>query len=195
MKTCISFLTLIILIFSSFQKAEGFAPNSLFKKYPNPIFIETGSYIGDGIRQALKAGFKNVYSIELSPELYEYCRNLFRTNREVKLYQGDSGSVLPVLLQEISRPATFWLDGHYSEGNTAKGMTNTPILAELDAIRNHPIKTHTILIDDIRCFGNNEFDHIELDEVIKKILEINPNYHIVFEDGYAPNDILVAYVK
>ena len=34
-----------------------------FRKYPNEIFIETGSYMGDGVQQALDAGFKNVVTI------------------------------------------------------------------------------------------------------------------------------------
>ena len=37
-----------------------------FKKYPNPVFVETGSLMGDGIQQALEAGFQKVISIELS---------------------------------------------------------------------------------------------------------------------------------
>ena len=29
----------------------------LFKRYVNPVFIETGTYLGEGIRHALAAGF------------------------------------------------------------------------------------------------------------------------------------------
>ena len=38
----------------------------LFKKYPNPVFIETGTCHGIGVQMALDAGFKYVFSIELS---------------------------------------------------------------------------------------------------------------------------------
>jgi len=43
----------------------------LFEKYPNPVFIETGTYHGEGIQYALQAGFKNVRSVELSEPLYQ----------------------------------------------------------------------------------------------------------------------------
>lgn len=44
-----------------------------FEKYPNPIWVETGSHHGDGIQQAIDAGFKELYSIELSHDLYLRC--------------------------------------------------------------------------------------------------------------------------
>lgn len=37
-------------------------------------------------------------------------------------------------------------------------------------------------------------DYIMLDDVIAEIKKINPDYVIVFEDGYVKNDVLVAYV-
>jgi hypothetical protein len=94
----------------------------------------------------------------------------------------------------IDAPATFWLDGHYSGAGTAKGKTNTPLLQELDHIGSHHIKTHTILIDDVRQFGTQEMDFITLDEVVEKVRSINPNYKFLFEDGFIPNDVLVAVV-
>lgn len=167
----------------------------VFAKYPNAYFIETGTSWGNGVQMALDAGFDEIYSIELNPLSYEICRNRFDSDIRVTLIEGDSAYILPVLLPYIHVPMTFWLDGHYSPGNiSSKGDTNTPILAELEAIGQHPIKTHTILIDDVRLFGTQEFDHISLDDIIQKILEINPNYTFFFEDGYVPNDVLVAKV-
>ncbi len=75
------------------------------------------------------------------------------------------------------------------------GDTNTPILTELRAIGEHHIKTHTLLIDDIRQCGTMEFDFIELQTIIDEILKINPRYKISFEDGYVTNDVLVAKVE
>ncbi len=172
----------------------GFGTQELFAKYPNRYFIESGSYAGDGIQMALNAGFSTIFSIELSPHYYKRCCHRFNSYPNVKLYQGDSGHILSTVLQQIDAPATFWLDGHYSSGDTAKGMTNSPILAELEAIGAHPIKTHTLLIDDIRQCGSVEFDFVELDMIVQKILKINPNYTISFEDGFVPKDVLVAQV-
>ncbi|HTZ39799.1 MAG TPA: tetratricopeptide repeat protein [Syntrophales bacterium] len=48
--------------------------------------------------------------------------------------------------------ALFWLDGHYSEGVTAKGDENTPVMNEIRAIRDSRITDAVILIDDLRFF-------------------------------------------
>lgn len=170
------------------------ASPSLFEKYKNEYFIETGTYEGEGILMALNAGFPQVYSIELSPTLHAFCCERFISDSNVHILLGDSTNILPILLKHIDAPATFWLDGHYSGGSTSKGSQNTPILFELESIKNHPIHTHTILIDDVRCFGTDQFDFIGINEIVLKILEINQDYIISFEDGHQENDILVAKV-
>lgn len=183
------------LLFLSSLPLRAVAPLEVFKKHPNKYFIETGTYQGDGIQLALSANFQEVYSIELSPYHYMCSSNRFKFNPHVHLYLGNSATVLPELLEKVDAPATFWLDGHYSSGTTGRGETNTPILQELEAIRHHSITTHTILIDDVRLFGTVEFDFIELEEIIQKIYQINPEYRISFEQGYVKGDILVAKVK
>lgn len=176
--------------------AQGMADTSVgvFQKHLNPIFIETGSYHGSGIQKALKASFKEVYSIELSPNLYDFCRKLFEGNPQVHLYLGDSSNALENILSVIDQQATFWLDAHYSGGITATSGS-LPLLNELKVIAQHPIKTHTILIDDVRLFGTSEFDFINLEEIKDALKEINPNYIFYFEDGYIANDILVAEIR
>lgn len=166
----------------------------VFANYPNPIFIETGSLWGHGIQKALDVGFQKIYSIELAPKYFEHCCNRFANYPNVQVLFGDSSIVLSQLLKSIHAPVTFWLDGHFSNDDTAKGKTNTPLMMELEQIRKHPIKTHTILIDDIRYFGTSTLDFITLEEVVMKLKEINPNYRITFEDGYCSNDVLVAYI-
>jgi hypothetical protein len=167
------------------------ASKEIFQKYLNPLFIETGTWHGDGVQQALDAGFKNVVSFELSTELHYLCSKRFEGNFDVTLFQGDSAEELPKFIKHITTPITFWLDGHFSGGDTAMGKQNTPLLEELEAIKAHPIKTHTILIDDLRGWYKETqgFDTLDL---MKKILEISPNYVFTLEDGYVPNDILVA---
>ncbi|MBS0620566.1 MAG: hypothetical protein JSS61_03800 [Verrucomicrobia bacterium] len=170
------------------------AAKDIFAKYPNRYFIESGSYLGDGIQMALNAGFPSIYSIEISDELYARCVERFERIPNVHAICGDSSEVMKSVLENIHEPATFWLDGHYSSGNTEMGDLHCPLLRELDAIASHPIKTHTILIDDIRYFGEVEFDYIELEQVQAALLKINPSYKFSYEDGHIPNDILVAKV-
>lgn len=185
---------LVFLAIFICQILESTTTQQVFQKYPNKYFIESGSYIGDGIQMALQVGFQNIFSVELSLQLYQGCCSRFANNKNVKIYCGDSTQVFPEILKQIDAPATFWLDGHYSWGNTARGNTNSPILIELEIIKQHPIKTHTILIDDLRQCGTIEFDFVELDDIIQKVLEINPNYTITFENGHVPNDVLVAHI-
>ncbi len=188
-------MLLLSLFITCFQNLEAFSRTEVFAKYPNAYFIETGSYQGDGIQRAIEAGFSCIYSIEISKSLYQHCKHRFASNPGVHLKLGDSAKMLDKVLSEIDAPATFWLDGHYSSGITARGDSNTPILKELEAIAKHSIKTHTILIDDIRCCGTIDFDFVKRDEIIRAILLINPAYQIHFEDSYCANDILVAKIE
>jgi hypothetical protein len=122
--------------------------------------IETGTYLGETIN-ACKHLFKKLISIELDDKLYENAVNLFAHEPHIALYKGDSGEVLEKVLANITGPCLFWLDGHYSEGITAKGKLNTPIISELGHIFNRHIKDQVILIDDARCFnGENDYPTI-----------------------------------
>jgi hypothetical protein len=110
---------------------------------------------------------------------------------------GDSVQVLPKILQNIKEVVVFWLDGHWSMGDTAKGPLDVPLLHELDAISKHPIKNHILLIDDIRLIGNASepvegWRNFSIQDVKDKILSINPDYKFHFEEGHVKDDILVA---
>ena len=170
--------------------------NDLFKKYLNPFFIETGSYIGDGIQEALDANFSEIYSIELSDKYFNISYERFKNNEKVHIIKGDSSILLYDLIKDINQNITFWLDAHCSEGDTAKGIYYTPLIQELEQIKKHQINTHTIIIDDMRLWDEKD-DKIGFgkDKIIEKILEINPNYELIYENGYIDNDILVAKIK
>jgi hypothetical protein len=116
------------------------------------ILVETGTYYGDMVA-AMRPHFDRVYSVELSENLHRLCVRRFKNDPHVKLYLGDSGIVLKKIVEELDRPTLFWLDGHYSAGNTAKGEKETPIFEELGAILKAKIRNHIIIVDDARCFG------------------------------------------
>ena len=149
--------------------------NQLFKKYKDNhnILFETGTHRGDGVNNALKAGFDKVISVEILPELHKECINRF--SKEIKenkvyLFLGDSNEKMKEMLELINEPTFFFIDGHFNNGK--------PLWKELEEIKNHSIKTHTIVVDDIpNYFGNGE-------KVKEKILEINPNYVFTYEDSY-----------
>lgn len=184
---------IVVLLFNSIVMPTS--ESNTFKQFPNKYFVETGSLMGEGIERALQAGFTHVYSIELSAQFFGHCKKKFANNSEVELFWGDSGKILYDVIKDIDSSITFWLDGHYGGNVTAKGDEWSPILKELEQIKKHPIKTHTILIDDVRLMGTEYFDFVTIDQIIEKVLEINADYKLFFIDGYVKNDILVATVR
>lgn len=165
-------------------------------QYKNNYFIETGTYQGDAVDIAVNNGFKNVYSMELSDVFYENCVKRFIYNKNVKIFKGNSRYDLYKIISNINVPITFWLDSHWS-GVPDVGCDKEllcPLLHELEQIKNHHIKTHTIMVDDIRLMDGIHFE-VRKEQIEKKILEINPNYKLkYYNDAYAINDVLVAYI-
>jgi hypothetical protein len=159
-------------------------------KYPNKTFCETGTSRGGGVKIALDAGFERIISIEINRKLYEYVQERFNDKR-IELILGNSADLLWGIIKDIPHEITFWLDGH-------EPYKNIPILKELDIIGQHPIKTHTILIDDVRMMGNPMWLGITKEQIIDKIQKINPAYSIIYEPTveptiYGDDDILVAH--
>jgi len=170
--------------------------NNIFKEFKNNVFIETGSFMGDGVQKAIDAGFKRIYSIELSEKYAGICENRFRGNPKVKIVRGDSAFALADILKEIDEPATFWLDGHHSCDDTALGAYWAPLMQELEQINNHHIKTHTILIDDMRCWQEvNEVHGFVASDLRQKVKEINPDYDFTYLDGLHTQDVMACTVK
>jgi len=169
-----------------------------FSKYKSPIFLETGSYLGDGISAAIQAGFEEIYSIELSRKYYEHCKRKFSRNPNVHIIFGDSALMLSSVIAPIDRKITFWLDGHYSSGDTACGTYKVPLIYELEQMKAHPIKAHTILIDDIRLLRTKQNEFCDVKECVSDveniITSINRDYTITYIDGITSNDIMVAQV-
>jgi hypothetical protein len=168
-------------------------PENILKDYLNPVFVETGSYKGDGIQSALDAGFKSVISFEASSELWEKCSERFDENFSVACVLANSAHSLRHIIAPIKTPITFWLDAHecgiayfengkggYDEIHTYPG--GKVILAELEQIAQHPIKTHTIMIDDWTIFGTREIE--------EKLWKMGLRTEYI--DGTKKNDILIA---
>ena len=88
-------------------------------RYCLNVFVETGDYLGDMV-DPVKSRFREIYSVELGQE------------PNIHLLQGDSSDVLPRILKDLTEPALFWLDGHFSGGVTARGEVDFPILKGSD---------------------------------------------------------------
>jgi hypothetical protein len=126
---------------------------TLAKRFGLNTLVETGTYYGDMV-EAMKRHFSQVYSIELSRPLWERAARRFRGDRNVTIIHGDSGAELGRVVRELRQPALFYLDGHYTHRDTARGVKDTPIYEELAHIFGHGLR-HVIVIDDARCFGSD----------------------------------------
>ena len=162
---------------------------SWLPKYNTGTLIETGSHEGEGIEAAFAYGFERVLSVEAHEEYYWKCYHRFYDqilSGKLLLYFGDSEMELLPMLELVHKRSTFWLDAHLP------GLC--PIMGELARIKEHHIKDHIILVDDVRDFGTTATANITLDQVKAAILEINPGYKFSFEDTGIENNVLVAQI-
>jgi|694.fasta_scaffold42441_6 hypothetical protein len=164
----------------------------ILKENLNPVFFETGTNVGRGVLEATEAGFKKIVSIEIDTELHDKSKKKFLDNQnysgiEFQFHLGDSRILLPKLIETIDEKITFWLDGHE--------FYSIPLVEELTSIKNHKIKDHTILIDDVRMFDSHEWNKVGHQNIINLIMEINKDYKISYYDSpHGHNDILVARI-
>ena len=145
------------------------------------ILVETGTYLGDTVF-ALRNEFSEIYSIEIDQNLFTNAEQRFHKYNHIKILHGDSGETLSQILNKLTEPCLFWLDGHYSSGITGKGKKNTPIIEELTCISTHSIQKHVILIDDARLFTGLD-DYPTLSQLKHQINIVQPKYHVdVYHD-------------
>ena len=157
----------------------GYWPyKKLFEEFrPNDcdIFVETGTYKGDSVQDALDLGFKVVISVEKNKTFYQECFKRFngldiwgyRPTQDPNLYlfHGDSSELMPNLLEKVNGKALFWLDAH-ENGKVI------PTINEIDYILKDKRNDHTIIIDDMDLVEYS----ISLNDLKSKFLEKNSDY-------------------
>lgn len=157
------------------------------RAYRARVLIETGTYEGEMLH-AQRDHFRELYSIELSSEYARRATKRFAHDKHIHVVEGDCADLLLPTLNRVSERSVLWLDGHYSGGNTARGMLDYPVVRELAQIGQHAIKDHVILIDDARLFVGDA-DAPSKAALAAAIKAINPEY--VIEDR---DDIIRAAV-
>lgn len=174
---------------------------NVFDKYKcnHDIFIETGTYKGGSVELALECNFKKIYTIDISTQHKTLCESKFKSeieSKQIELLFGDTIDVLPNVINKINEPCLFWLDSHFDVHADVRGKYDCPILYELDVIQSSNIKSHTIMIDDLRIFKRQTewAVGIYIKQMEEKLKNINPSYNFYYEDGWEKNDILIAKV-
>ncbi len=115
------------------------------------IFVEGGTYTG---ATAIRMGklFDRVITIEKSPEMSAIAsKNISNAGTEnIDLLVGDTRNFLKNILVENNN-ILFWLDAHWSGGQTYGKENECPLIQELEIIFSDH-KNYLILIDDARLF-------------------------------------------
>ena len=142
-------------------------------RYQCCSFYESGTYLGEMV-EAVKDLFTTIYTVELDNALYKQACKRFKKDKHVQIVEGDSGKVLPEIIENKEEPILFWLDGHYSAGMTAQGDEYSPIMKEILPILNHPVKEHVILIDDAREFVGKD-GYPDLENFEKSVRDLRPD--------------------
>jgi hypothetical protein len=150
------------------------------KMYKLRVLVESGTYHGDMV-EAMKHFFDRIYSIELDKDLYCKAKKRFRRASHIEIIHGDSGSVLKDVLGRVDQPGLFWLDSHYSGGETARAEKDTPIYEELNHILRNRDKPHVIVIDDAHMFGTDPA-YRTIEELKQYIYSIRSNVEIFIWD-------------
>jgi hypothetical protein len=123
-----------------------------------------------------------VTTIELSPDLAAAAQAQLRDVAAIRVLQGHSVRWLRDEA-DSSRPTLYFLDGHWSGGNTSGEDDECPVLEELRAIgAGH--QNDCVLIDDARLFASSPppphraEQWPELTDVFDLVRELRPQ-HVV----------------
>lgn len=133
--------------------------------------IETGTAMGDMVLSCVDI-FELIYTIEMDPEYFKVAQERLSRFGHANVVLGNSAEMLAEVIDSIDgeyKPL-FYLDAHYSGPNTARWEeSDTPVLAEMDAILSTGFREMVIVIDDARLFGGmpyhteefSDYPHVE----------------------------------
>jgi hypothetical protein len=125
------------------------------RRFGPRVFLETGTYYADTLFYLVN-DFDRLISIELDPTYHTRAKARLRRFPQVELIQGDSATLVEQVIHNIDEPVLFWLDAHFMGQGCVRGHEDSPISAELDAVLNHRVRDHVVLIDDAAWFSGRD---------------------------------------
>ena len=165
-----------------------------------PIFVETGTLQGETIL-AMEKHFDELHTIEIKEEFHTKAKSKYKGDK-IHFHLGDSSKVLPEIVSDLKSNTLFFLDGHWSSGDTGRGEKDCPLIEELEVINSQFSHAAIIIIDDYRLFGKGpDVDGFDLNwEDIKKskVLDILKDrlimeYHL--PSNFHKDDRLVIHLR
>jgi len=124
----------------------------LKQKYNIPVFFETGTARGDGVKYATQFDFQKIISVEIVQEQTKLLQEMFKSDSRVEIICNNSYDAIKQTVPGINENIMFWLDAHYP-GADLKENSSERIFAYMeeknDDIR-MPLEKELMLIRDIR---------------------------------------------
>jgi len=147
------------------------------------VFVEGGTYKGDTAK-LMSGKFQKIYTIERSEKMFNIANKNLKEIENITLLKGDTREHLHTIM-ENNNNILFWLDAHWSGGDTYGEADECPLIEELKIIFEYD-KNYVILVDDARLFlAPPPSPHkIENWPTLTDILQVLPmNYELLeFED-------------
>jgi hypothetical protein len=135
------------------------------RRYRLRTLVETGTYYGEMVH-AMRGRFDRIYTIELDSTLAALARRRFVNDSHVRVFEGDSQSMISRVLEEINEPSLFWLDAGYYGWDRHVGNRGR-LTSELRSILAHSVSGHIVLMDDAHGLsgtnGAPTFDELKAD--------------------------------
>jgi hypothetical protein len=113
-------------------------------------FVETGTYLGDTILWASQ-NFAHASTIEYSTSLHQQAVEKYGHIKNIAFLYGDTREKLIEVVAKLDVPTFFWLDAHWSGGQTYGKSDECPLIEEIEII-NRSEHENFIFIDDARLF-------------------------------------------
>lgn len=126
------------------------------------VLIETGTAFGANIIN-LKDDFDELLTVELSSSHYTAAMEALLPYPNVRVVCGSSAHWVPGIIVHgyPNRPVLFFLDAHYSGGDTAKDSSlehpNCPLVNELREIGLRIVPGTVVVCDDYRLFFGSPY--------------------------------------
>ena len=151
-------------------------------------FVETGTFHGYTAAWAAQH-FRSVYTVERSETLYRRASGKLEEYANVTREWNDTEPFLSTKLEMVS-PAIFWLDAHWSGGETAGIDDECPLLRELCVIA-PTMDRNVLLIDDAGLFQHapppphKPGQWPTVDQIIAAVSTRHPVWWCIFDDVIA----------
>ena len=176
---------------------------SLKQRFGIDCFVETGTSVGNTANWA--AGhFKQVITIELSPQSYHRASARLAYHTNVRHILGSSPEVLKGLARSLP-PTIFWLDAHWDIGDRISQGRQCPLLEEIAALA--PCWEQAfVLVDDASLFlspppaGYDQSQWPSLGQVVNALSTGHDRFVACFEDVFVSlpaeaRDVTLDYVR